>query len=246
MAKLIIKLNNEVVDHVELRQGDMKIGRKPGCEIVLDNLAVSGEHANIFTIGDDSFIQDLNSTNGTFVNNKRVAKHHLRNGDTIGIGQHAMVYLHETARAAAPSSNESNDFAKTVVISPTPPSPPPSPPPPAAAPSAPRRPEAPTPLPVAESPLNTADRLGAALFILNGKVVGKRIEITKAITNLGKTGRPAGVIARVSDGYVLRAAPEGESPKLNGRSVGEEGAKLRNGDIIEVAGTRLQFYLNTK
>src|SRR5581483_2347837 len=102
MAKLIIKLNNEVVDHIDLKQGDMKIGRKPGCEIVLDNLAVSGEHANIFTIGDDSFIQDLNSTNGTFINNKRVAKPHLRNGDTVGIGQHSLVYLHESTRECWP------------------------------------------------------------------------------------------------------------------------------------------------
>ncbi|MEK7816423.1 MAG: FHA domain-containing protein, partial [Pseudomonadota bacterium] len=72
MAKFIIKLNNNVVDHVELGQGDMKIGRKAGCEIHLDNLSVSGEHANIFTIGEDSFVQDLGSTNGTYVNNKKI------------------------------------------------------------------------------------------------------------------------------------------------------------------------------
>ncbi|MFL6621196.1 MAG: FHA domain-containing protein [Sulfurifustaceae bacterium] len=227
MAKLIIKLNNEVVDHVDLRQGDMKIGRKPGCEIVLDNLAVSGEHANIFTIGDDSFIQDLNSTNGTFINNKRVAKHHLRNGDTINIGQHSLLYLTESSRAAAESTNE---YAKTVVISPTPP---------AAAP-------APAPTAAAERtilPDTGADLPPAALFILNGKGSGKRIEITKAVTNLGKTGRSSGTIVRTADGFFLRATDDVEKPKLNGRAVSEGGAKLRNGDIIEVAGTRLQFYL---
>lgn len=231
MAKLIIKLNNEVVDHIDLKQGDMKIGRKPGCEIVLDNLAVSGEHANIFTIGDDSFIQDLNSTNGTFINNKRVAKHHLRNGDTVSIGQHSMVFLHESNRPA-PSGN-SEDFAKTVVISPTAPSstPPVSRSEPVSSPAS------------SESTFGTNDKQVAALFILNGKVTGKRIELTKAITNLGKTGRPAGIISRASDGYFLKAADENDKPKLNGRSIGTEGSKLRNGDIIEVAGTRLQFYL---
>ena len=61
MAKLIIKLNNEVIDHLELKQGDMKIGRRPGSDVFLDNLAVSGEHANIFTIGEDSFIQEVKS-----------------------------------------------------------------------------------------------------------------------------------------------------------------------------------------
>lgn len=228
MAKLIIKLNNEVVDHIDLKQGDMKIGRKPGCEIVIDNLAVSGEHANIFTIGEDSFIQDLGSTNGTFINNKRVAKHHLRNGDTVGIGQHAMVYLHESTRAAA--NEGSDDFAKTVVISPTPPSPAPAVRINAAAASA-------------DTPFNSNDRQVAVLTIMNGSIGGRRIELTKAITNLGKTGKPAGIIARTQDGYLLRAATEEEKPKLNGRAVGGEGSRLRNGDIIEVAGTRLQFYL---
>ncbi len=100
MAKIIIKFNNDVVDHVDLRQGDMKIGRKPGCEIQIDNLSVSGEHANIFTVGDDSFIQDLGSTNGTFINNKKITKHHLKNGDTVVIGKHSLIYLTESTRAS--------------------------------------------------------------------------------------------------------------------------------------------------
>src|SRR5256885_13549556 len=111
MAKLIVKFNNEVVDHVELKQGDMKIGRRPGSDIFLDNLAVSGEHANIFTIGEDSFVQDLSSTNGTFINNKKITKHHLRNGDAVVIGKHTLVYLTE-AQETRP------DFAKTVIINP--------------------------------------------------------------------------------------------------------------------------------
>ena len=109
MAKFIIKLNNNVVDHVELGQGDMKIGRKAGCEIHLDNLSVSGEHANIFTIGEDSFVQDLGSTNGTYVNNKKITKHHLKDGDSIAVGKYTLVYLSEAVRETSP-------FAKTVAI----------------------------------------------------------------------------------------------------------------------------------
>lgn len=229
MAKLIIKLNDEVVDHIELKQGDMKIGRKPGCEIVLDNLAVSGEHANIFTIGEDSFVQDLNSTNGTFINNKRVAKHHLRNGDTVGIGQHTLLYLHESTR---PVEHQTDDFAKTVVISPT-----------SQASTPFKKPIVTDPKPAPETPFNAHDRQLATLFVLDGKVGGRRIDLTKAVTNLGKTGRPAGVITRTPDGYVLRSASDEDRPKVNGRPVSGPGAKLRNGDIIEVAGTRLQFYL---
>jgi ribosome-associated protein YbcJ (S4-like RNA binding protein) len=230
MAKIIIKLNNEVVDHVDLRQGDMKIGRKPGCEIVLDNLAVSGEHANVFTIGDDSFIQDLGSTNGTFINNKRLAKHHLRNGDTVVIGQHSLLYLQEASR---PVERSNDEFAKTVVISPMTPT------------TTPITKPTTTPAPAAVKDATPAagEQSAAALFVLDGRSSGRRIDITKSITNLGKTGRPAGVITRAPDGYALRTAGDDETPKVNGRTVSETGVKLRNGDIIEVAGTRLQFYL---
>ena len=95
MSKVILMYNKKVLDQFELQQGDTKIGRRPGSDIVVDNMAVSGEHANIFTIGDDSFIQDLGSTNGTFVNNKRVTKHHLKHGDVITIGKHTLSYVNE-------------------------------------------------------------------------------------------------------------------------------------------------------
>lgn len=228
MAKLIVKFNNEVVDHIELKQGDMKIGRRPGSDIFLDNLAVSGEHANIFTIGEDSFIQDLSSTNGTFINNKKITKHHLRNGDTVVIGKHSLVYLTET-QAAKPA-----DFAKTVIINP------------AAIREAVAEPAAPAPTPPpAAKPATAAapkGELRGELVILSGANSGKRIELTKAITNLGKTGKRAGSIVRTDDAFMISPSDEGgETPKLNGRPVTGEGSVLKNGDVIEVAGTRLQF-----
>lgn len=221
MAKLIVKLDTEVIDHIDLRQGDMKIGRRPGCDVFLDNLAVSGEHANIFTIGEDSFIQDLNSTNGTFINNKRITKHHLRAGDTIAIGKYALVYMTERAP-------EREDFAKTVVIGPTP-----TPTPPSAA-----NPKTPT-LP----PTLVTGHQQATLLFTSGASNGKRIELTKVVTNLGRTGKRAGTITQTADGYMLAGGTDGEQPRLNGRVVGVEPVRLRSGDIIEVAGTRLQFHL---
>lgn len=223
MSKLIVKFNNEVVDHIDVKQGDMKVGRRPGCEVFLDNLAVSGEHANIFTIGDDSFIQDLNSTNGTFINNKKITKHHLRNGDAVVIGKHTLVYLTEQGEAAP------QDFAKTVIINAAP------------------RPAAPPPPPVATKPTAAAPvttpkgELKGALIILSGSNTGKRIELTKSITNLGKVGKRAGAITRTDDAFVLAASEDGEIPKLNGRPVTADGTPLKNGDVIEVSGTRLQF-----
>jgi pSer/pThr/pTyr-binding forkhead associated (FHA) protein len=227
MAKLVIKFNNEVIDHIDLKQGDMKIGRKPGCDIFIDNLAISGEHANIFTIGDDSFIQDLGSTNGTFINNKRVTKHHMRNGDTIVIGKHSLVYLSEGA------TKPDDDFAKTVIINP------------GARESAAPAPAA-MPMPgTIEVPIKSGKPVvrQGALFVLSGTNSGKRIELTKSVTNLGKAGNRSGSINRVEDGYLLKAEVGNDKPKLNGRHVPDAGIKLKNGDIIEVVGTRLQFYL---
>lgn len=219
MAKLIIKLNDHVLDHIELRQGDMKIGRKPSCDVHIDNPAVSGDHANIFTIGEDSFIQDLHSTNGTFINNKKITKHHLRDGDVVTVGQHSLVYLNEKAQPR-------DDFAKTVVLAPA----------------------AGRDASVAEeqSKTNTAPQQNprGALLVLSGAGSGKRIELTKNVTNLGKTGQRSGAISSTPEGYVLTVGDIAQKPKLNGREIPAEGAKLRNGDVIEVGGTRLQFYLN--
>lgn len=206
MAKVILMYNKKVLDQFDLPQGDMKIGRRPGSDIVVDNMAVSGEHANIFTIGEDSFIQDLGSTNGTFVNNKRITKHHLRNGDVVTIGKHTLNYVNENETKPA------EDFAKTVIIAP-----------PSGGPDAASTPK-------------------AALYVLSGPSSGKRIEVSKRITNLGSAGKRSGIISRTDDGFVLDAGAD-ETPKLNGRLIPKGGTKLKNGDVIEVAGTRLQFQL---
>jgi len=92
MGKLVVKFQGKLVAEVTLRLGDMKIGRKPGCEIVLNDPGVSGEHAVVRTVGLKSTIQDLNSTNGTFIENERVTSRALRHGETITIGQHTLIY----------------------------------------------------------------------------------------------------------------------------------------------------------
>jgi len=237
MGKIIIKFNNEVIDHIDLKQGDMKIGRKPGCEIMIDNLAISGEHANIFTVGEDSFIQDMGSTNGTFINNKKITKHHLKNGDAVVIGKHTLVYLTES-----PRTREPDEFAKTVIISPTAREPVETRPAPSPAPSASNEPPAITVETLKKDALSPrADRHGA-LFVLSGVNSGKRIELMKKITNLGRTGKRAGTIAQIGDGYLLTPGDD-EAPSLNGKPIPKEGSRLKNGDLIEVSGTRLQFYL---
>jgi pSer/pThr/pTyr-binding forkhead associated (FHA) protein len=230
MAKLILKFNDAVIDQIEVKPGDMAIGRRPGSDVLLDNLAVSGNHANIFTVGEDSFIQDLESTNGTFINNKKITKHHLKNGDIILIGKHSIIYTNDNLEKA------SDNFAKTVVINP------------AAASKASAPDDVQKPAVAAGADKKTAeaasgvDTRQGAIFILSGANSGKRIELTAPVTNLGKTGKPAGTISRKQNSYILSAVKGGEVPKLNGKLVPAQGEELKNGDIIEVGDSRLQFY----
>lgn len=101
MGKLVIKNRGKLVGEVHLKLGDTKIGRKAGCEIVLSDPAVSGEHAVIKTVGLKSTIEDLDSTNGTFIENKRIQRHELRHGETIMIGAHSLFYRDDMALDAA-------------------------------------------------------------------------------------------------------------------------------------------------
>ena len=224
MAKLIIKFNDVVIDQIVLKPGDMNVGRRPGSDILLDNMAVSGTHASIFTIGEDSFVQDLNSTNGTFVNNKRITKHHLANGDTVTIGNHSLTYHNEKAVKSG------SDLAKTVIINPH------------------KQEEmlaeaGKVAAAVKKPAVNEAARMGS-LFILSGANNGKRIDLTSAVTNLGRAGRRAGIISRTGNGrYILLPGDNNEAPRLNGTKVIASGEELKNGDIIELADSRMQFYL---
>ena len=224
MAKLIIKFNDVVIDQIVLKQGDMNIGRRPGSDILLDNLAVSGTHASIFTIGEDSFVQDLNSTNGTFVNNKRITKHHLANGDTVTIGNHGLTYHNEKAVKSG------SDLAKTVIINPH------------------KQEEmlaeaGKVAAAVKKPAVSDAPRTGS-LFILSGANNGKRIDLISAVTNLGRAGKRAGIISRTGNGrYILLPGDNNEAPRLNGVKVIGSGEELKNGDIIELADSRMQFYL---
>src|SRR6266852_2567338 len=113
MAKLTLSLDGAMIKEVSLDKERMTIGRKPHNDIQIDNLAVSGEHACIVTILNDSFLEDLGSTNGTLVNGNSIKKHILQNHDVIEIGKYKLKYIGD-APAAGQSSVE--DFEKTMVM----------------------------------------------------------------------------------------------------------------------------------
>ena len=110
-AKLILSMNGVVLQEYVLDKEHMTIGRKPHNEIVIDNLAVSGEHAAIVTILNDSFLEDLDSTNGTLVNGASIKKHFLQNNDVIEIGKYKLKYLNDQKNQSTAA-----DFEKTMVF----------------------------------------------------------------------------------------------------------------------------------
>jgi len=111
MAKLILSVDGQVLKEYTLSKERTLIGRKPHNDIQIDNLAVSGEHAAIITILNDSFIEDLGSTNGTMVNGKPIKKHFLQNNDVVEIGKHRLKYFND-----APTAATAADFEKTMII----------------------------------------------------------------------------------------------------------------------------------
>src|SRR5256885_2421216 len=139
MAKLILSMDGLVLKEIALTKERTTIGRKPHNDIQIDNLAVSGEHAVIVTILQDSFLEDLGSTNGTVVNGQPIKKHFLQNNDIIELGKYKLKYVNE----AVAGQTKAADFPNTMELRPrsvkaatTAPAPSPPPGPPAAAPLA--------------------------------------------------------------------------------------------------------------
>src|SRR5512137_896647 len=112
MARLVLSLDGQVLAEYNMSKERYTIGRLPDNDIRIDNAAVSGHHALIINILNDSFLEDLNSTNGTYVNGKIIKKHALQHGDVITVGHHALRFVDS-------ETEESQDeFEKTMVISP--------------------------------------------------------------------------------------------------------------------------------
>lgn len=252
MAKLVLSLNGAVQGEFSLSKERISIGRKPDNDIQVDNLAVSGKHALVITILDDSFLEDLGSTNGTYVNGKLIKKHALRDGDVIGIGKHELKYVNEHATA------DDEDFEKTMIIRPGSAS--------AAvaaakaaedAGAAPENEEpatettsggTPIPKPAAAAASGASAGLPLGkLQVLNGPIAGKELELTKALITLGKPGVQVAVISRRPQGYFLtHIEGDGENnnyPVVNGDSIGPQAYTMNNGDIIELAGIKMEFSL---
>ncbi len=111
MARLILSLDNQVLAEYNMTKERYTVGRLPDNDVRIDNPAVSGHHSLIINILNDSFLEDLNSTNGTYVNGKLIKKHALQHGDVITIGHHQLRFADQQA-----PETEQDEFEKTMVI----------------------------------------------------------------------------------------------------------------------------------
>lgn len=233
MSKLVLSMNGAVQGEYELDKERVTIGRKPENDIQIDNLAVSGKHALIITILDDSFLEDLGSTNGTYVNGKLIKKHALKDGDVIAIGKHELKYVNEHA-----SAND-DEFEKTMIIRPGSASAAV-----AAAQAAERAAGTAGAVPARGTPAPRVMPLGR-LTVLNGPIAGKELELSKALITLGKPGAQVAVISRRPQGYFLtHIESDGDGkryPLVNGEAIGPKAYALKDNDLIELAGIKLEF-----
>lgn len=272
MPKLIISLDEKVVEEVPIEKDIITIGRRTDNDLCLDNLAISGYHSQISTVLDDCFLEDLESTNGTFVNSEIVKKHALKDGDIIDIGNHRIKYVNHMA-----SSSANSEFEKTLILSAT---------------SerknslkdeqdvqeledqiddlddgadatsddleltrnnierlmkAKKQQEANAENDGGELQINS--RLASAkigrIQILNGKNSGKEISLDKSLTTVGKPDVAVVGITKRDEGYfIIHVDGNEKTPsKLNGEVVSGKAVAIEDHDIIDVAGIKLEFFV---
>lgn len=228
MPKMIVSIDGVVIKEVQLTKDRTSLGRRPYNDIVIDNLAVSGEHAVLQLTGNEVYLEDLNSTNGTYVNGKAVKKQLLQNNDTVEIGKYKIKFINEAPGAT---------FEKTMIMKPgmVPPVPP--------KPAAPAGGSA-----VAASATATAETasaelagLTASIKVLSGAAAGREVPLVKVVTTIGKPGVAVAAITKRPHGFVVAHVEGSNKPTINGAAIGPEPVTLKNGDLLELAGTQMQF-----
>ena len=238
VAKLITtSATGEKVEYL-LTSETMTIGRKPSNDIPIDNLSVSGRHAQVITILEDSFLEDLGSTNGTYVNGKLVKKHALEDGDNITLGKYQIAY--QNGSRGAPQ-----DFEQTMIIRPGEAGMPEK----AGGKEIDKSMQKISAAIASEAASTAASALAdkeACLQLLSGANAGKELILTKALTTIGQPGVQVAAITRRPQGFFLIHVDGGSNntvPKVGGSPIGSNAHELKSHDIIEVASVKMEFYL---
>ncbi|MBC7715622.1 MAG: FHA domain-containing protein [Pseudorhodobacter sp.] len=224
MGKLVVSLDGVVIKDVQITKDKTTLGRRPYNDIVIDNLAVSGEHAVLQMVGADVFIEDLNSTNGTYINGKAVKKQLLAHNDTVEIGKYKIKY----------AVDHGADYERTMILKPGS--------------LAPNGAGSSAHAPVAPG-MGSASGFGSlvsstqpgVIKVLNGAAAGREVQLSKVVTTVGKPGVQVASITKRPGGYVLAHVEGAMRPTVNGNPLMGETVSLKSGDVIELAGTQMQF-----
>jgi pSer/pThr/pTyr-binding forkhead associated (FHA) protein len=245
MARLILSLDGQVLAEYNMNKERYTVGRLPDNDIRIDNPAVSGHHSLVINILNDSFLEDLNSTNGTYVNGKLIKKHALQHGDVVTVGHHQLRFVDTQS-----DESEPDEFEKTMVITPGS----------AVAAQAAKKASSIEPAPAAKStsaaPAPRAAPTSATgehpvalpkakLQVLSGAFAGRELELNKALTTLGRPGVQVAAITRRADGYFIVHVDSGKPndyPQVNGSVIGEQARKLQDNDVILLAGVKMGFF----
>lgn len=239
MPRIFLKFNEAVLKEIPLDRAQVTIGRKPDNDLVIDNPAVSGHHARIVQEHGSFFIEDLGSTNGTFVNDAKIVKHQLRNTDRIGVGKHMLVYQDEGMAPPPPPPVKEADSDKTMILDTK------------------KQREllkaAQTSQFPASVPKPMLGKVGN-LTVVSGSTDQKQYELTGRLSIIGSedsatirlTGwfapKNVALLTRRGDGYFVSMSEGGKKILVNGDAV--HGSKeLQDGDILAVAGVQFQFVM---
>jgi pSer/pThr/pTyr-binding forkhead associated (FHA) protein len=237
MPKLLLKFNAAVIKEIPFDKASFSVGRKPDNDIVIDNPAISGHHCKIALEGGTYFVEDLDSTNGTYVNQKRVKKSGLHHNDVVSLAKHSLVFVEENP---APEPSKPTDAAPpadaTMMLTPQ------------------KQEEL-----IAQSASAAKEHNGKVglLRVLQGVVAEPEYELKGMSTYIGKSDRVqvpikgtglfgsapevAASIYRKPEGYILVAVADGY-PVVNGVSVNGS-VPLKDGDVVDCGGTKMQFVL---
>jgi len=244
MAKMILSMDGLVLKEIALNKERTTIGRKPHNDIQIDNLAISGEHAVIVAILNDAFLEDLNSTNGTYVNGQSIKKHVLKDNDVVELGKYRLKFLKD----AQDTTSTTSSFERVALNAPD-------------ASKLGATPRAHTETMIGfgsetsqteswitspDGPPPTADDPIGVVQIISGRNAGRELELAKSLTTLGKPGVQVAVITRRPHGYFITHVEGDSFPVLNGRQLDAQAHLLGDHDVIEIAGVKMEFYLRSK
>jgi len=222
--KVILKFNESILKEIEITQPEFTIGRRPDNDLVIDHAAVSGRHARIVQVQSVFFLEDVGSTNGTFVNDRRIDRRQLQDTDVVTIGKHRLIFRDEVNNGSPSGHPKFSDINSTMVM---------------------------TGQKLRES---RAEQKVGVVQIISGRTDRKEYKLTKRLTIIGSqdqatiklTGyfvpKIAAMIGRRGEGYFISTSEEVKTIHVNNKAVKGQ-ADLKDGDLLELKGVKMYFYL---